>query len=248
MSALSPFSSLRTPMRQHFALALLALSSSESPQIQPHAGHAALPGRQRDAHRLRLRRRPLARAARGRRRRRRSRARRAPRRFPRFSPDGKTIAFVGNYDGNRDLYTIAVAGGVPDARHAPSRGARRSATGRPTGALLFFTNGLAGRDRQVAALHASPPQGGLPEQAARALRRASARSRPTARWLAYTPHTTDTRTWKRYRGGMATDIWLFNLKDRQRAAHHRLGGHRHAADVARRTSSTTSPTTGPSTG
>src|SRR6185369_239065 len=32
-------------------------------------------------------------------------------------------------------------------------------------------------------------------------------------WLAYTPHSTDLRTWKRYRGGMATDVWLFNLKD-----------------------------------
>ncbi|UCC29160.1 MAG: PD40 domain-containing protein [Phycisphaerales bacterium] len=32
---------------------------------------------------------------------------------PRFSPDGKTVAFVGNYDGNQDLYTIGVDGGVP---------------------------------------------------------------------------------------------------------------------------------------
>ena len=33
--------------------------------------------------------------------------------MPRFSPDGKTIAFVGNYDGNMDLYTLPVSGGVP---------------------------------------------------------------------------------------------------------------------------------------
>ena len=33
-------------------------------------------------------------------------------RFPRFSPDGKTIAFTGNYDGGTDLYTISVDGGV----------------------------------------------------------------------------------------------------------------------------------------
>jgi len=36
---------------------------------------------------------------------------------------------------------------------------------------------------------------------------------PDGVWMAYTLHTTDNRTWKRYRGGMATDIWLFNLKD-----------------------------------
>ena len=33
--------------------------------------------------------------------------------FPKFSPDGKQIAFTGNYDGNDDVYTMPVAGGVP---------------------------------------------------------------------------------------------------------------------------------------
>src|SRR4051794_31876495 len=33
--------------------------------------------------------------------------------FPKFSPDGKSIAFTGNYDGNEDVYVIPAAGGVP---------------------------------------------------------------------------------------------------------------------------------------
>ena len=33
--------------------------------------------------------------------------------FPKFSTDGKSIAFSGNYDGNVDAYTIPVQGGVP---------------------------------------------------------------------------------------------------------------------------------------
>src|SRR5438309_9173243 len=33
--------------------------------------------------------------------------------FPKFSPDGKSIAFSGNYDGNRDVYVLPAAGGVP---------------------------------------------------------------------------------------------------------------------------------------
>src|SRR5215217_2792434 len=33
--------------------------------------------------------------------------------YPKFSPDGKNIAFSGNYDGNNDAYTIPVTGGVP---------------------------------------------------------------------------------------------------------------------------------------
>src|SRR5262245_1918326 len=32
---------------------------------------------------------------------------------PKFSPDGKTLAFTGNYDGNQDIYVIDVAGGTP---------------------------------------------------------------------------------------------------------------------------------------
>jgi tricorn protease len=31
------------------------------------------------------------------------------------------------------------------------------------------------------------------------------------KFRAYTPHSTDTRTWKRYRGGMETDIWVYDL-------------------------------------
>src|SRR5437667_12375370 len=32
---------------------------------------------------------------------------------PVFSPDGSTIAFTGEYDGNTDVYTVPAAGGVP---------------------------------------------------------------------------------------------------------------------------------------
>jgi tricorn protease len=33
--------------------------------------------------------------------------------FPKFSPDGKSIAFSGNYDGNIDVYVIPTGGGIP---------------------------------------------------------------------------------------------------------------------------------------
>ena len=33
--------------------------------------------------------------------------------FPRFSPDGKTIAFTGQYDGNTEVYTMPSSGGEP---------------------------------------------------------------------------------------------------------------------------------------
>jgi tricorn protease len=131
--------------------------------------------------------------------------------FPRFSPDGKTIAFVGNYDGNRDIYTIPVEGGIPTrVTHHPASESLCDWT--PDGKLLFLTNGLAGLARQTQ-LFTVDATGGLPEQLPVPYGGFGAIS-PDGEWLAYTPHSTDTRTWKRYRGGMATDVWLFNLKDK----------------------------------
>ncbi len=132
--------------------------------------------------------------------------------LPRFSADGRTIAFMGNYDGNKDLYTMPVEGGVPArVTHHPSTEVLCGWT--PEGRLLFFTNGLAGRDRQVQ-LFTVAASGGLPERLPvpyGAFADVSSDEKG-ARWLAYTPHTADNRTWKRYRGGMATDIWLFDLR------------------------------------
>jgi len=40
---------------------------------------------------------------------------------PKFSPDGKTIAFSGYYDGNADIYAISTKGGIPvRITHHPS--------------------------------------------------------------------------------------------------------------------------------
>jgi tricorn protease len=112
--------------------------------------------------------------------------------MPRFSPDGKTIAFIGNYDGNRDLYTIAVAGGVPNrVTYHPTSEVLSDWT--PDGKLLFFGNGLAGRNRQTQ-MFLVPPQGGLPEKLPVPYGAFGSIS-PSGEWLAYTPHTADNRTW-----------------------------------------------------
>lgn len=135
--------------------------------------------------------------------------------YPRFSADGKSIAFIGNYDGNRDAYTIPVEGGAPvRVTHHP--GVETLCEWAPGSSeadarLLFFTNGLAGRNRQVQLFTVSA-RGGLPAKLPVPYG-ANGSISADGTWLAYTPHTHDTRTWKRYRGGMATDIWLFNLKD-----------------------------------
>ncbi|MCC6678507.1 MAG: PD40 domain-containing protein [Phycisphaerales bacterium] len=134
-----------------------------------------------------------------------------PEALPKFSADGKSIAFVGNYDGNRDLYTVPIGGGIP-TRVTYHPAAEALCDWAPSGDLLYITNGFAGLARQTQAF-TIPAAGGMPSKLPVPYAGFGAIS-PDGTWLAYTPHSTDNRTWKRYRGGMATDIWLFNLKDK----------------------------------
>ena len=131
--------------------------------------------------------------------------------FPKFSPDGKSIAFVGNYEGTREIYTIGVMGGIPNrVTHHPA--GKSICDWTPDGSgVLFMSNGWAGLARQTQLLTV-PVAGGIPQRLPMPYAGFGAIS-PDGQWVVFTPHSTDTRTWKRYRGGMATDLWLMNLKD-----------------------------------
>ncbi len=130
--------------------------------------------------------------------------------FPRFSPDGNTIAFLANYDGGLDLYTLPVTGGAPfRVTHHPAHEILVDWT--PDGDLIFYAWGM-GDNPHAAQLFRVSAEGGLPERLPVPYGTNGVIS-PDGRWLAYTPFSTDWATWKRYRGGRAPDIWLFNLKD-----------------------------------
>jgi tricorn protease len=130
--------------------------------------------------------------------------------FPRFSPDGKTVAFMGNYDGNTDLYTLPVTGGTPfRLTHHPAREFLSEWT--PGGELIFYGN-LMQANPFTNELFTLPAGGGLPEKLPVPYGACGAIS-DDGQWLAYVPTARDQRTWKRYRGGRASDIWLFHLSD-----------------------------------
>ncbi len=135
-----------------------------------------------------------------------------PELFPRFSPDGARLAFMGNYDGNRDLYVLPVAGGIATrVTHHPAQELLSDWT--PEGRLLFSSTheaALGGRQPQIFSVAA---EGGLPARLPVPYGGNGAIS-PDGRWLAYTPVPFDFRTWKRYQGGTAMDVWLFDLEDR----------------------------------
>ncbi len=129
---------------------------------------------------------------------------------PRFSPDGQTIAFVGNYEGRRDIYTLPVTGGVP-YRVTYHPGSMVLDGWTPDGRLIYTSNYLAGQ-RRAAQMFTIGAEGGEPERLPIPYGEAGAIS-PDGVWLAYTPFNTDSRTWKRYAGGWQSDLWLFNLQD-----------------------------------
>ena len=130
--------------------------------------------------------------------------------FPRFSPDGRTLAFSGNYDGNRDVYTLPVEGGVPHrVTYHPSGEWPSEWTSNDE--LLINTGAFVdmGRLMTLATVSAN---GGMPTRLPVPYGLFGAIS-PDGKWLAYILDTRDFSTWKRYRGGLASDIWLFNLED-----------------------------------
>jgi tricorn protease len=129
--------------------------------------------------------------------------------FPRFSPDGTKIAFSGNYEGNSDIYVMPVGGGEP-LRVTYHGSVDRLLGWWPDGKALLFQSERESFTGRVGQFFKVPATGGLPEKLVVPYGEFGAVS-PDGRKLAYTPITTDFATWKRYRGGMASDIWLFDL-------------------------------------
>jgi tricorn protease len=130
--------------------------------------------------------------------------------FPRFSPDGKEIAFTGDYDGNQDIYVMPAAGGLPRRlTHNPAPD--RMLGWYPDGQSILFASSMESGTNRFSQLYKVSKNGGLPEKLPVPYGEFGAIS-PDGQWVAYMPQTQDFRNWKRYRGGWASHLWLFNLK------------------------------------
>jgi tricorn protease len=123
----------------------------------------------------------------------------------RFSPDGKTLAFIGQTEGPDEVYVMPVEGG--EARRLTFNSARaRIAAWRPDGSAIIFSTSAAQPVRGWQSLYEVSADGGL--------------SRPLpwgpAHSIAFGPNgavvlgrnTGDPATWKRYRGGTAGYLWI----------------------------------------
>jgi len=129
--------------------------------------------------------------------------------YARISPDGKWIAFTGEYDGNRDVYVMPTTGGAPerltfhpgwdevvgwtpDSKQIMFRSPRNS----PNFTWKIYTVGLEG---------GFPEDFGLDKGTRISLESKGSR-------LAFTRLRREASSWKRYQGGQAMDIWAGNLK------------------------------------
>jgi tricorn protease len=130
--------------------------------------------------------------------------------FPRFSPDGKSLAFMGGYEGGSDLYVIELAGGLPRRlTHHPD--SEMLCGWLPGGeGLLFYSSQNSGQ-RRAPKLFTVATEGGQPLELPVPYGTFGGID-AGGRRLAYTPDVhSEFSTWRRYQGGMAQDVWLFDL-------------------------------------
>lgn len=129
---------------------------------------------------------------------------------PLFSPDGKTIAFTGEYDGNVDLFTVPSSGGVPK-RLTYHPGADVLSSWTPDGKQLLF---MSSRDSatRYARLFTMPVDGVNPTDVPLPMAFDGSYS-PDGTRIAYEPLPRAFQAWKRYRGGRASAVWIANLND-----------------------------------
>jgi tricorn protease len=144
--------------------------------------------------------------------------------FAKFSPDGKWIAFTGQYDGDEQVYVMPSVGGIPRqltfdpaAGPLPPRGGydHQVVGWTPDGASVLFraasdADGVISRT----ALYTVGLSGGLPKKLPMPTAGPGSFS-PDGKRIAYAPMFRDFRHWKRYEGGWAQDLYVFDLATNQ---------------------------------
>lgn len=130
---------------------------------------------------------------------------------PKFSPDGATIAFSGDYGGNVDVYTVPVEGGEPK-RLTWHPGADTVQGWTADGASVMFAS-----PRATSAPNATPrfwtvPAKGGVEEPLPLPRGYQGKISPDGRRIAYRMNTSWDEERRNYRGGQNRPVWIVDLK------------------------------------
>ncbi len=129
--------------------------------------------------------------------------------FPKFSPDGRAIAFTGEYDGNTDVFTVPSEGGEPK-RLTFHPGNDQVAEWYPDGKSILFRSARASAPARFDRFLRIAPDGG-PETLLPLPTAGYASLSANAREIAFVSPSYDRRTWKRYKGGNAPNIWVYDF-------------------------------------
>lgn len=139
--------------------------------------------------------------------------------FPKFSPDGSQIAFSAEYNGTRQVYVMPSTGGQPtqltwynDVGVMPPRGGfdYRVLDWTPDGQHILVRANRLPWGVRMGRYYLVPVNGGT-EQPMEIPEGGGGMFSPDGNQVVYTPIDREFRTWKRYRGGRAQDVWTYDL-------------------------------------
>ncbi len=142
--------------------------------------------------------------------------------FAKFSPDGKKIAFTGQYDGNTEVFLMDAQGGVPQRITYTATLSRDDISDRmgpnnivmawtPDGKSIIFRSRKNSFNDFVGQLYSVTEEGEIPTQIPLSGGGFCSFS-PDGNKLAFNRVFREFRTWKYYRGGMADDIRIYDYK------------------------------------
>ncbi len=132
-------------------------------------------------------------------------------RYPKFSPDGKWIAYSGQYDGNQDVFVMPVSGGEPK-RLTFHPGGEGVVGWSKDGRIMYrcrYDNGQHNNSIYTVSIDGDYPEKiNLP-------RAALASFEPNGSRIAFQELFRNNATWKHYKGGMNDRIWVADLEKRK---------------------------------
>ena len=129
--------------------------------------------------------------------------------FPKISPDGKMVAFTAEYDRNTDAFTIPIEGGEP-SRLTWHPFSEVVAEWYPDGKSLLLRSSSHSPVQRFSRFFKIAAQDGFPELLPLPTAGYSSFS-PDGNQIAYVSPSYDNRTWKRYKGGNAPEIWTYDF-------------------------------------